>query len=68
MNFLGDSNNPSALDVIAFVREVVEKSTNMSCLTPEGATPGGCVFFSTNMYARNLFGEDALTNHCGNNL
>lgn len=25
MNFLGDSNNPSALDVVAFVREVVEK-------------------------------------------
>ena len=25
MNFLGDNNNPSAIDVIAFVREVVEK-------------------------------------------
>jgi coatomer subunit beta len=25
MDFLGDSNNPSAVDVIAFVREVVEK-------------------------------------------
>ena len=25
MDFLGDSNNPSALDVVAFVREVVEK-------------------------------------------
>jgi len=25
MEFLGDSNNPSAVDVIAFVREVVEK-------------------------------------------
>lgn len=25
MEFLGDSNNPSALDVVAFVREVVEK-------------------------------------------
>lgn len=25
MDFLGDSNNPSAVDVVAFVREVVEK-------------------------------------------
>jgi coatomer subunit beta len=25
MEFLGDTNNPSALDVVAFVREVVEK-------------------------------------------
>jgi coatomer subunit beta len=25
MDFLGDANNPSAVDVIAFVREVVEK-------------------------------------------
>ena len=25
MDFLGDTNNPSALDVVAFVREVVEK-------------------------------------------
>ncbi|KAI9566322.1 hypothetical protein HD554DRAFT_2117188 [Boletus coccyginus] len=57
MDFLGDSNNPSALDVIAF------KSTDMSCLTP-----GECVFLSANMYARSLFGEGALTNHCGNNL
>jgi coatomer subunit beta len=25
MDFLGDANNPSAVDVISFVREVVEK-------------------------------------------
>ena len=25
MEFLGDSNNPSAVDVVSFVREVVEK-------------------------------------------
>ncbi|WWD20258.1 hypothetical protein CI109_104734 [Kwoniella shandongensis] len=29
MDFLGDSNNPSAVDVIAFVREVVEKFPNL---------------------------------------
>ena len=32
------------------------KSTNMSCLTPEGATSGECDFLSANMYARSLFG------------
>jgi coatomer subunit beta len=35
----------------------VMKSTNMSCLTPEGATSGDCDFLSANMYARSLFGE-----------
>ncbi|CAG8532070.1 11588_t:CDS:10 [Diversispora eburnea] len=29
MEFLGDSNNPAAVDVIAFVREVVEKFPNL---------------------------------------
>ena len=29
MDFLGDTNNPSALDVVAFVREVVEKFPNL---------------------------------------
>ncbi|KAF9235057.1 adaptin N terminal region-domain-containing protein [Melanogaster broomeanus] len=40
----------------------VMKSTNMSCLTPEGAMSGDCDFLSANMYARSLFGEDALAN------
>ena len=34
----------------------VMKSTNMSCLTPEGALSGECDFLSANMYARSLFG------------
>lgn len=38
------------------------QTTNMSCLTPEGATSGDCDFLSANMYARSLFGEDALAN------
>lgn len=29
MNFLGDANNPSAVEVIAFVREVVERFPNL---------------------------------------
>ncbi|KAG0692263.1 coatomer beta subunit appendage platform-domain-containing protein [Suillus ampliporus] len=40
----------------------VMKSTNMSCLTPEGAMSGDCDFLSANMYARSLFDEDALAN------
>lgn len=35
----------------------VMKATNMSCLTPEGATSGECDFLSANMYARSLFGK-----------
>lgn len=37
-------------------------STNMSCLTPEAALLGDCGFLSANLYARSLFGEDALAN------
>ncbi|KAG0694794.1 coatomer beta C-terminal region-domain-containing protein [Suillus ampliporus] len=40
----------------------VMKSTNMSCLTPQGAMSGDCDFLSANMYARSLFDEDALAN------
>jgi len=38
------------------------KSTNMSCLTADAALSGDCDFLSANMYARSLFGEDALAN------
>lgn len=34
----------------------IMKSTNMSCLTPEGAMAGNSDFLSANMYARSLFG------------
>ncbi|KAJ3485247.1 hypothetical protein NLI96_g5074 [Meripilus lineatus] len=44
-----------------YLRHVM-KATNMSCLTPEGAISGDCDFLSANMYARSLFGEDALAN------
>jgi coatomer subunit beta len=37
-------------------------ATNMACLTPEGALSGDCDFLSANLYARSLFGEDALAN------
>ncbi|PWZ00329.1 putative SEC26-coatomer complex beta chain of secretory pathway vesicles [Testicularia cyperi] len=40
----------------------IMKSTNMSCLTPDASLAGECGFLSANMYARSLFGEDALAN------
>ncbi|VDB90223.1 unnamed protein product [Peniophora sp. CBMAI 1063] len=40
----------------------IMSSTNMACLTPEGAMSGDCDFLSANLYARSLFGEDALAN------
>ncbi|KAF9817775.1 hypothetical protein IEO21_03234 [Rhodonia placenta] len=51
----------SISDPREYLRHVM-KSTNMSCLTPEGAVSGDCDFLSANMYARSLFGEDALAN------
>lgn len=38
------------------------KSTNMKCLTPVKALSGQCGFMAANMYARSIFGEDALAN------
>ncbi|PWN34402.1 putative SEC26 [Meira miltonrushii] len=38
------------------------KSTNMACLTPDASLAGECGFLSANLYARSLFGEDALAN------
>ncbi|KAB5577696.1 putative coatomer complex beta chain [Coniochaeta sp. 2T2.1] len=37
-------------------------ATNMSCLTPEASLQGDCQFLSANLYARSVFGEDALAN------
>ncbi|KAF8814026.1 coatomer protein [Phlegmacium glaucopus] len=53
--------NNSMSDPRDYLKHVM-KATNMSCLTPEGATSGECDFLSANMYARSLFGEDALAN------
>ncbi|KIV78677.1 hypothetical protein, variant [Exophiala sideris] len=38
------------------------KSTNMTCLTPDAGLKGDCQFLSANLYARSVFGEDALAN------
>ncbi|KDN39613.1 putative SEC26-coatomer complex beta chain of secretory pathway vesicles [Tilletiaria anomala UBC 951] len=42
--------------------EHMMKSTNMACLTPTASLAGECGFLSANLYARSLFGEDALAN------
>lgn len=36
--------------------------TNMKCLTPKQALEGDCGFLAANMYAKSVFGEDALAN------
>ncbi|KAK9757140.1 hypothetical protein RND81_01G143100 [Saponaria officinalis] len=38
------------------------KSTNMRCLTPPSALEGECGFLAANLYAKSVFGEDALVN------
>ncbi|KAK9476200.1 adaptin N terminal region-domain-containing protein [Lipomyces japonicus] len=38
------------------------KYTNMAVLTPENSLKGDCQFLSANLYARSVFGEDALAN------
>ena len=38
------------------------KSTNMRSLTPEKALSGERGFMAANLYARSIFGEDALAN------
>lgn len=40
----------------------VIKCTNMKCLTPEKAISGDCGFLASNLYAKSIFGEDALAN------
>eukprot|EP00730_Choanoeca_flexa_P018161 TRINITY_DN8814_c0_g1_i3.p1 TRINITY_DN8814_c0_g1~~TRINITY_DN8814_c0_g1_i3.p1 ORF type:complete len:961 (+),score=282.19 TRINITY_DN8814_c0_g1_i3:51-2933(+) len=42
--------------------EHLQKTTNMKCLTPESALSGDCNFLAANLYARSVFGEDALAN------
>ncbi|CAA2979049.1 coatomer subunit beta-1 [Olea europaea var. sylvestris] len=38
------------------------KSTNMKCLTAPSALDGECGFLAANLYAKSVFGEDALLN------
>ncbi|KAJ9184150.1 hypothetical protein P3X46_007920 [Hevea brasiliensis] len=40
----------------------IMKSTNMKCLTAPSALDGECGFLAANLYAKSVFGEDALVN------
>lgn len=51
----------SMTDLHEYLRHLI-KSTNMKCLTPEKALFGDCGFMAANLYARSIFGEDALAN------
>ncbi|EFN54954.1 hypothetical protein CHLNCDRAFT_56190 [Chlorella variabilis] len=44
-----------------FLQHIIA-STNMRCLTPPSALDGDCGFLAANLYARSVFGEDALVN------
>ncbi|VAH85598.1 unnamed protein product [Triticum turgidum subsp. durum] len=48
-------------DEKAFLNFII-KSTNMNCLTPLSALDGDCGFVAANLYAKSVFGEDALVN------
>ncbi|KAI8138542.1 adaptin N terminal region-domain-containing protein [Fennellomyces sp. T-0311] len=53
--------NTNITDLRVYLKHIMA-STNMSCLTPEKQLEGDCGFLSANMYARSIFGEDALAN------
>ncbi|XP_064397244.1 coatomer subunit beta-like isoform X2 [Halichondria panicea] len=48
-------------DLEAYLEHILQ-STNMNCLTPKQALSGECGFLAANLYARSIFGEDALAN------
>uniref|UniRef100_A0A1W7RAR9 Coatomer subunit beta n=1 Tax=Hadrurus spadix TaxID=141984 RepID=A0A1W7RAR9_9SCOR len=55
------SVNTGLTNLHAYLQHLIN-STNMKCLTPEKALSGECGFMAANLYARSIFGEDALAN------
>ena len=53
--------NTSFTDPKAFLEHIIS-CTNMKCLSPDSALEGETEFLSANLYARSVFGEDALVN------
>ncbi|KAG7538272.1 Clathrin/coatomer adaptor adaptin-like N-terminal [Arabidopsis suecica] len=53
--------NTMVQDEKEFLDHII-KSTNMKCLTPTSVLEGECGFLSANLYAKSVFGEDALVN------
>ncbi|GKU87482.1 hypothetical protein SLEP1_g1876 [Rubroshorea leprosula] len=58
-------NKVAVNTIIQDEREFLEhiiNSTNMKCLTAPSALDGECGFLAANLYAKSVFGEDALVN------
>lgn len=55
------SINTNITDLMDYLQHLI-KQTNMKCLTPEKALHGDCGFMAANLYAKSIFGEDALAN------
>ena len=55
--------NTTITDLRAYLDHIM-KQTNMASLTPKYALEGECDFLAANLYARSIFGEDALANVC----
>lgn len=55
------SVNTQLTDLNDYLAQLL-KSTNMRSLTPEKALRGECGFMAANLYAKSIFGEDALAN------
>jgi coatomer subunit beta len=53
--------NTAIAEPTDFLQHIIA-STNMKCLTPPSALEGDCGFLAANLYARSVFGEDALVN------
>lgn len=54
-------DSPMGSTIRDFLDKLMKK-TNMACLTPEAGLKGDCGFLSANLYAKSVFGEDALAN------
>eukprot|EP01120_Amphizonella_sp_Union-15-10_P015336 TRINITY_DN7877_c0_g1_i3.p1 TRINITY_DN7877_c0_g1~~TRINITY_DN7877_c0_g1_i3.p1 ORF type:complete len:987 (-),score=216.27 TRINITY_DN7877_c0_g1_i3:10-2841(-) len=53
--------NTNFKDLNEYLKHIT-KSTNMLCLTPSSSLDGECGFLAANLYAKSVFGEDALAN------
>ena len=53
--------NTTITELSTFLDHIVDK-TNMNCLTPTSALGGKSTFLAANLYAKSIFGEDALVN------
>jgi len=53
--------NTDIEDLTIYLQHILN-ITNMNCMTPQATMMGSCNFLASNLYARSMFGEDALLN------